>query len=212
MTKTIFVGVPIHDGKIYVECVAGMMQTQTAFPNRCQFDTLKGSFLPRNRDILTARFLDSAASHMLCLDSDIGFTPDNVNDLLNHDVEFVSVCYSKKQAVREIPAKLNGKTKDGLLGANHVPAGFVMLSRSCVERMVGAYRHLEYHSPQKLWALWSSIFDPNTTYSGEDVAFCDRWTAIGGEIWIDPGVILSHYGDSCYLPETDSNGLLKFSN
>lgn len=203
--KILFVGIPVHDGKIHQNCVAGMMQTQTRFANRIAFDTHLGSFLPRNRDVLTAHFLDSGATHMLCLDSDIGFTPDDVQALLDTDLDFVSGCYAKKQPDREIPAKLNGKVSGDCLGVEHAPAGFLMLSRGCVERMVGAYRKLEYQSTNgRAWGLWQP-----TNNNGEDVSFCYRWTEIGGSIWIHPGVILNHYGEHCYTPGSGVD--MKFS-
>lgn len=203
--KTIFVGVPLHNGTIHRNCVAGMMQTQSRFRDRCAFETFVGSILPRNRDILTAKFLDSPASHMLCVDSDIGFTASDVDALLSADVDFVTGCYAKKQPDREIPAKLNGKVKDGLLGAEWAPAGFMLLSRECVERMVGAYRKLEYATQfGRAWGLWSPPFGPGQPYIGEDVAFCNKWTDIGGSIWVHPGVILSHFGDYCYTPDSAS--------
>jgi hypothetical protein len=70
--------------------------------------------------------------------------------------------------------------------------------------MVGAYRHLEYRVPNfgSLWALWASTFEPGITYSGEDVAFCRRWRAIGGKIWLHAGVILKHIGDHVYVPDS----------
>ncbi len=211
--QSVFVAVPIHDGKIYAECVAGMMQMQTAFAGRCAFETLKGSFLPISRDVLTMKFLDSGATHMLCLDSDIGFTVQNVNDLLECNVDFVSGVYCKKDAKREIPAKLAGNFENGMLEANSVPAGFILLTRACVERMVGAYRNLEYQTVHgNTWALWSPIFQISKTYTGEDVAFCNRWKSIGGKIWIRPDVVLRHYGDHCYLPDTDENGTLRFES
>ena len=202
--KILFVGVPVHDGKLHNMCVAGMMQMQIAYRDRCAFETYQGSFLPRNRDILTALFLNSGATHMLCLDSDIGFTPDHVQSLLDTDLDFVSGCYAKKQPDREIPAKLNGKVSNGTLGVDYAPAGFMLLSRACVERMVGAYRSLIYNTKHgHAWGLWTP-----THNTGEDVAFCNRWTAIGGSIWIHPGVVLNHYGEQCYAPDPND---LKFS-
>lgn len=211
-SQSIFVAIPLHDGKIHGSCVAGLLQTQIAYSGRCQFETLTGSFLPKSRDILTSKFLDSQATHMLCVDSDIGFGPQHVNSLMDCDVDFVSGVYGQKTSTREVPARLNGEANGFLLGANHVPAGFILLSRQCVERMVGAYRKLEYSTPHgNCWALWSSIFQPGQEYCGEDVAFCNRWKAIGGDIWIDPEVQLKHFGDHCYLPGTYEDGILKFS-
>jgi hypothetical protein len=157
-SKKIFVGVPLHNGLIHHACVAGMMQMQIAFRDRCCFETHVGSFLPKNRDALTARFLDSEATHFLCLDSDIGFSPEDVQALLDTNLDFVSGCYAKKQPDREIPARLNGLAGNSVIGADFVPGGFILLSRACVERMVGAYRKLEYQTARgRAWALWQRI-------------------------------------------------------
>jgi hypothetical protein len=207
--KTIFIGIPLHNGLIHRNCVAGMLNTQIAFQGKCDFHTIVGSILPRNRDVLTSKFLDSPATHMLCVDSDIGFTPNDVHALLDSNVDFVSGCYPKKQPNREIPAKLNGKSGNGLLGAEWAPAGFMLLSRECVERMIGAYRKWEYITEfGRCWGLWSPTFGPGQPYVGEDVAFCNRWTEIGGSIWIHPGVLLSHAGDHTYSADADK---LQFS-
>lgn len=211
MQKSLFVGVPIHDGKIHHACVSGLLSVYSEFSGRCAIETVIGSFLPRSRDILTAKFLDSGATHMLCLDSDIGFVAEDVNKLLESNKDFISGVYCKKTDTADVPARLSGKVDNGLLSADYVPAGFIVLSRQCVERMVGAYRSMQYfHSGGSAWALWASTFDTGKEYSGEDVAFCNRWRAIGGDIFIDPSVIVRHYGDYCYLPKLDSNNLLKF--
>ncbi len=206
MKKTVFIGIPVHDGKIHVECVAGMLQTIGKIP--CQFDTAKGSFLPKNRDTLTAAFLDSEATHFMCLDSDIGFVPSDIQTLLDSDVDFVSGIYVMKNQQKNVPARLaNENSTNGLLEAISVPAGFMLLSRSCVERMVGAYRKLEYATEQGIrWGLWSTNCQLGIPYTSEDGAFCKRWRDIGGNIYINPGVIVRHYGDYCYLP--DSSGVI----
>jgi hypothetical protein len=33
---------------------------------------------------------------------------------------------------------------------------------------------------------------------GEDFAFCERWNDLGGRVWIDPSITLSHVGDKDY--------------
>ena len=171
----------------------------TAFAGRITFEVQGGSFLPRNRDILTTRFLDSEATHMLCIDSDIGWTPGHAQTLLDSGKEFVSGCYPKKQPDREIPAKLTGRNEGLLWEAEHVPGGFLLLSRAVVERMVGAYRKLEYTSgPHRCWALWAPLFENGGSYDGEDVAFCRKARTIGIEIWLHQGVVLKHYGEHCF--------------
>ncbi len=149
---------------------------------------------------------------MLCLDSDIGFTPEDVDVLLERNVDFVSGVYCKKDNSGQVPARLNGIIKDGLLGAEKVPGGFLLLSRKCIEDMFAAYSNLEYTTQSgRTFAVWATTFEPGERYCGEDAAFCSRYLKIGGQIWIDPSVIVRHYGDRCYLP-VPKDGLLQFSN
>jgi len=198
---TVFVAIPLHDSRMHHACVGGMMQLQSEMPGRARFDVQVGSFLPRNRDILTSRFLDSGATHMLCVDSDIGWTAADALALLETGRDFVSGVYCKKQPDRGIPARYDTETTDQLRRAEFVPGGFLLLSRPCVERMVGSYRHLQYKTNfGYIWALWSSLFEAGKSYDGEDVSFCRRWTAIGGDIWLHTGVVVRHYGEAEYKP------------
>lgn len=198
---SLFVATPLHSGWLHHGYVAGALQAVSVFAGRIAFEVQNGSFLPRNRDILTTRFLDSGASHMLCVDSDIGWLPEHAQALLDSGKAFVSGCYPKKQPDRAIPGKLTGRREGLLWEAEHVPGGFLLLARSVVERMVGAYRKLEYttgESGHRCWALWSPLFEYGGSYDGEDVAFCRRWRDIGGEIWLHQGVVLKHYGEHCF--------------
>jgi hypothetical protein len=196
---TLFVATPLHSGWLHYAYVAGALQAMTAFAGRIAFQVQTGSFLPINRDVLTARFLESAATHMLCIDSDIGWTPADAQALLATRKDFISGCYPKKQPNPTVPAKLTGHRQGDIWEAEYVPGGFLLLSRACVERMVGAYRALEYkRDGMKLWALWSSLFIDGETYAGEDVAFCNRWRALGGQVWLHQGVALKHYGETCF--------------
>lgn len=202
---TIFLATPLHDNRVHVQYMAGVLQALTAFAGRIRVDTQTGSFLPRSRDLLTSRFLDSPASHMLCVDSDIGWAPADAQKLLDSGKEFVSGCYAKKQPNREIPARLTGETDGSLRGCEFVPGGFLLLARECVERMVGAYRQLTYNTPHGVtWALWQSPQTPGHIGEGEDVAFCRRWREIGGQVWLHAGVVVRHYGEACYDPDVSA--------
>jgi hypothetical protein len=47
--------------------------------------------------------------------------------------------------------------------------------------------------------LFECAIDPQSgAYLSEDYAFCDRWRALGGEIWLDLHSRLTHAGMSYY--------------
>ncbi len=200
--KTLFVCTPLHDGKVHHQYLIGALQSMQQFSGRIRFEAQVGSFLPRNRDVLTSRFLESKASHMLCVDSDIGWSSSDAQALMDADKDFVGGVYCKKQQSREIPAVLLGGREGDLWLADYVPAGFILVSRACIERMYGAYRNLQYSIANfgYVTALWSSLFVDGQSYDGEDVSFCRRWRKLGGEIWLHQGVTLKHYGEMAFVP------------
>jgi hypothetical protein len=54
-------------------------------------------------------------------------------------------------------------------------------------------------STNKLHALFDTSIDLKTDrYLSEDYTFCRRWQSLGGKIWIDPTVVLTHHGSYSY--------------
>ncbi|HEY1534397.1 MAG TPA: hypothetical protein VGF76_10270 [Polyangiaceae bacterium] len=194
-----FLATPLLDGRVHQAYLAGALQMTSAAPGQLLVSTYAGSFLPVNRDILTARFLRSHATHMLCIDSDIGWGPGDVEKLLKANQDFMSGIYSRKQP-DGAPASVLLDTREGeLIECLHAAAGFLLLTRACVERMVLAYPELAYKTPVgPAWALWSPTFSGKPY--GEDTSFCARWRALGGRIWAHSQVVLKHYGETVYLP------------
>lgn len=163
-------------------------------------ETQTGSFLPRQRDLLIRRFLDSPCLHLLCVDSDIGWHAEQAQRLIDTGKDFVSGVYCKKTPKRELPFEFIDSEGE-LRRCAWAPGGFLLVSRQAIELMAVAYAGLQYESGTpvgRATALWFPMFDPQTPYSSEDVAFCRRWTALGGEIWAHMGVKLRHHGEAVF--------------
>jgi hypothetical protein len=162
-----------------------------------------------------AQFLASPDhSHLLFIDADIGFSPDAVLRLVAHNQPLVGATYAKKTrgpvqfAVSLLPRAL--RTDAGLVEVNGLPGGFLMIRRDCAERMAGAYRDLAF-DPQDgqaegepwrahLFNIFGAELAERTRWS-EDISFCRRWTAIGGKVWLDPYILLEHWGMACFTGE-----------
>jgi len=87
--------------------------------------------------------------------------------------------------------------------------GFQLIKRGVFERMITAHPELKYKSlhafprpsqpSDNLYALFDCMIDPETgVYLSEDYAFCRRWRALGGEIWLDLKSKLNHSGSYTY--------------
>jgi len=204
---TFFLATPLHDGRVHQAYMSGVIELARAAPGRLIIGKFSGSFLPVSRDVLTAHFVRSGASHLLCVDSDIGWAAADVDALLQANKDFVTGLYAKKTEERPLATPLRGEREGELMEAPFAAAGFLLLTRACVERLVQAHPELAYDTPQgRAWALWSPLFDVRPY--GEDAAFCKRWRALGGKIWAHTKVVLKHYGDHPFLPAAPAEGNL----
>lgn len=194
-----FLATPLHDGRVHQAYMSGVLELAHAAPGRLIVGKFNGSFLPVSRDVLTAHFLRTDATHLLCVDSDIGFGAGDVQRLLDARQDFVTGLYAKKTEDRLLATPLRNQRQGELVEAQYAAAGFMLLTRRCIEQLVTAHPELAYQTPQgPAWALWSPFFDVRP--HGEDAAFCKRWQQLGGRIWADPRVVVRHYGDHAYLP------------
>ena len=190
------------------------------------------ALITRSRNTLVARFLRSDATHLLFVDADIAFEAPDVIRLLSHRKEVVGAPYPVRQhvwdsgtmglvhagepvscaALRYVGEPCGDAGADGLLPARYAGTGFLLIARTAIERLVTAYpetrcRHNHVASggePEEAWALFDCLIDRETgDYLSEDFAFCARWRATGGELWLDPAVRLTHAGMSEFRGRPD---------
>lgn len=210
----VFLAVPCYSGQLKSAMGQALLRSQEAIARRWGRPTLyihaNCSIITRARNVILAQFLASDCDVMVTLDDDIAWDGDELIQLLEHRQDFVAGVYRSK----EEPAKFHAKLKDprvdpdlDLIEAERVPAGFLKLSRACVQRMTEVYSHLVYfdpHAPRKEAHDLFAFVVEDGTFWGEDYTFCRRWRAIGGRIWIDPHLTLHHIGQA---PEVCPDGL-----
>jgi hypothetical protein len=93
---------------------------------------------------------------------------------------------------------------DGFTTGEFAGAGFLMMRREVFEKLIIAYPETRYTaahnaavpslSPNQ-YALFDCMIEPETGhYLSEDYAFCRRWRAMGGQLWLDLRSQLMHIG------------------
>lgn len=190
------------------------------------------ALITRSRNTLLARFRASTASHLLFVDADIAFEAADALRLLASGKDVVGALYPVRQHVwdaqtvarvhqgepvstaslRYVGEPLGDSGPDGLLPARYAGTGFLLLARRAIERLVAAHpetrcRHshvADGAAPAEVHALFDCVIDAESQdYLSEDFAFCARWRALGGEIWLDPSVRLLHAGMSEFTGRPD---------
>jgi hypothetical protein len=190
------------------------------------------SLITRSRSVLVSRFLDNPrATHLMFIDADIAFEPDQFLRLLRIDKDFAAGAYPLKQIDwRALPRRaVNGeplaaaglsyvgkvcdgeglRRENGFATATYAGTGFQLIKRHVFERLIAAHPELKFRTvhtltnetpnSDNLYALFECAIDPDSgAYLSEDYAFCGRWRALGGEIWLDLQSKLTHAGMSYY--------------
>jgi acyl-CoA synthetase (AMP-forming)/AMP-acid ligase II len=98
-----------------------------------------------------------------------------------------------------------------LAKVKHLATGFMMIKRSVIEKMSKAFPSTKYvddvsflrpEENEFAYALFDCGVEEGHYFS-EDWLFCHRWTKMGGSIWIDVSISLTHTGiedyKGCYI-------------
>lgn len=163
-------------------------------------------FIDHARNVLCHTFLSEfpMATDLFFLDDDIGWNAQDVLRLLQYDVDMVGGVYPLKQDELGFPTAVMGQNghlveRDGLISAFHLPGGFLRIRRNVIEQMATDQPKYPHRRADGITDQIANIF--HTGYNeaegerlGEDVDFCNRWREMGGELFLDPNIILSHNG------------------
>ena len=180
--------------------------TANAFPYTW-FSLTNESLITRGRNICAAEFLNSDFSHMMFIDADIEFTPDDVGKLWAMQEEFaVGVYPMKKPGARyaawhadELITDLD--QFDGPICVDYAGTGFMLLSRYVFEKLAADSPDIVRYEEGQVGEISAFFQDPidGGIHLSEDYFFCQQWRIYGGgNIWMDPTVRLKHIGTYTY--------------
>jgi len=215
MTKIHFL-TPCYGGNITEVCFSSYLGfTIMAMQNGINFqiDTLSNeSNVNRARNSCAAKFLSGDCTHLMFVDADIQFNPQDIVKLINHDKDIVGGIYPQKT----LPPKMvvntlnNGKQQGDLIEVGTLGTGFMMIKRSVFEKMIeeGATPYVDAIglSPEEnanQYDFFQCTIDSKGRYLTEDWSFCRRWRQLGGKIWADKTIGLTHVGYFRFPPDLE---------
>jgi hypothetical protein len=117
---------------------------------------------------------------------------------------FTEPAYLEKLVGEYVFSTLDNKTKmEEIVRVSEAGTGMMLIKRSVFKKMEGAFPENAYVSDhsrdvlsgveKKMFAYFrTGIFDGR--YLSEDYYFCHKWREIGGDIWLFPWAITTHYG------------------
>lgn len=170
------------------------------------------------RDLLAAQFLQSSASHLLFVDSDMEFDAADAAALLDANRPVVGAAYPQRMfnfgKMREamqagetfdaayarahtftFAADEIVRTSDGLLKVDALGTGFMLIERSVFEMLSGRMPLRRYDFYGNSLVGFFDRVQIEEKILPEDLSFCHRWKSIGGEMFVQPNLNVRHIGE-----------------
>jgi hypothetical protein len=168
--------------------------------------TASGSLLVAERNRIIEAFWNSDCTHLLMVDSDLGWPPQAVLAMLETNKEFIAGVYPARGEKNVFLFRPCLRENDLIVNENHllkmeyIPSGFMLVSRSVVEKMRNKFPELYYkpkdkgvHDPSPGYCLFNTeVYEGE--FWGEDYVFCRRAREAGIDIWVDPLIQFDHAG------------------
>ena len=173
------------------------------------------SLVSRARNAAVAHFLeDEENTHLLFIDSDIIFEPEDVYRLIQAEKDVIAGMYPKKYIVwdrlkkdpnaERVDFPIGGEikvTEDDFIESSYLPTGFLMIKREAILKLIAEHPELKYKNDidgymggeDNFYNLFNAGIR-NGIYESEDWGFCSLWKESGGQVLIHPDINLKHVG------------------
>ena len=203
MARHVVLAIPAYSGTIHLgtmRSIVGDMTTLMKRGDRVSVDDESDNTdIADARATMVAKFLEGDGDELVFVDNDVIWEAGALVRLLDHPVELVAGLYRKRvdpvsYPVRWIVSRPELRAENGLLEVAGVPGGFTRCSRSMLEQMVRAYADLTYDRRGRAIVGLFDAYRIGRAKLSEDFSFCQRWRDIGGKVWIDPEIRMTHVG------------------
>lgn len=212
-TPKIFIGTPCFGAQVSCNFTSSLIKTidllrKNGIESEIHF--LPNQIVTRARNILAYEFLSGNFSHLLFIDADIEWNPNDVLKLINHKKELVVGLYANKsymivdshnqfkkiQYSSTFFNENNTMGSDKVMEIEHGATGFMLIKRSVFEKIIDQAPEFKYNGHLMNDFFPCKVIDGH--YLTEDYAFCQMWREKGGKIWADLSICLNHEGWHSY--------------
>ena len=216
----IVISTPFYEVKAYSPYIVSLINSIRVLDElKIEWDyyELSGdSYVDRAKNSLIHRFLQSDATHIFMVDSDLAWDVEGFARVLKAALagcEVVGGAYPNKNnwstygAIPNIDAEsgmIMGKEMAGmrLMDMLGIPGGFIIYSREAIERTrpnLNSYTNWdkdEKGEPRQVTYLecFRCNIEPDGGRIGEDIYFQRRYREAGGMLWCEPNVNFQHFG------------------
>lgn len=222
----IFIACPAYGQIMTTQTVSSAMQTTNVLMQNGMsggFGTLSYPDIVEIRNIFISIWYDKLkTSHLLFVDSDMGWHPDLIMDMIRFNKPLVGALCPKKK----LPIEFAGRAKqgdsrivNGFMEVQGIGAAISLCHRDVVTAMLekwpelsdettvknhAAKEILESQGVKRMIKVYDKLAIDGETFS-EDLSFCHRWKMCGGDVWANITHRVTHVGmyefSGCYYDQ-----------
>jgi hypothetical protein len=207
VTPRIFVAVPAYGGIIHHGCTLSLLRLERACRARdITIDyhmVANESLIMRARNHLVHTYLRTGYSHLLFIDADIEFEPEDILKMVDSHLPVVGGIYPKKNPLvqggnlaTDFALTLQADalpTRDRPFPVKYVGTGMMLIQRHVLESMISLGISKYRYGTEEHFAFFDTCIDTDQTYLSEDYFFCENWRRIGGTVYAS-WVRCTHWG------------------
>lgn len=206
----LFIATPTYTGKLDASYLfsllysiprlqaAGIAFDHYVMSHNCHVDDARNGVL---RD-----FMKTSCTDLVFIDADVSWEPEALVRLAQHDRDIVAGVYPKRSVVDEsfpvhvAPGTTLQADSNGLVEVIGAPTGFMKIKRAVIEKFFEANKHRQFTGmgaepgdmPHTI--VFERTYTEGHRWSG-DYNFCREWRNMGGKIFVDPEMNLTHLGE-----------------
>jgi glycosyltransferase involved in cell wall biosynthesis len=221
------VATPMYQG----ECSGYFMESMLGLFNECSKRNIQlswqflynESIIARGRNTLANSALNDGASHLLFIDADMRFNPEDIIRMLEADKDVIAAVCPKKEinwtTVKQaaisgeeelirrtgiynfVPLELNTDitiSQYEPLEVARIGTGIMMIKRSVLESLKLEVRTFKAQDGTDIFEYFRMDIDDNGVFTGEDYFFCDLYRKTGGKVFAAPWTTVGHHGPMLY--------------
>jgi hypothetical protein len=206
----ILVGTPTPGEFVTITYVESLLGLQSALGARAEIRTryFRSADLPFTRNVMANQVLrDGSFTHLLFVDSDMGFRPSLIEKMLAFDRPIVGTCPPSRMGTDDFVGRpLEPPVVDGeFMRMWLVGTGILLIRRDALELYSKSFPDLWTKGTAKpydrdfdgpIFQFFSRSRQRTTNVSmSEDYSFILRWVNIGGEVWACVTEPIKHVGN-----------------